>query len=196
MIWNFTIEGYIGIIISLFIIKTGIEIIKDTFDSIIGKRADSELTENLKNKLCSYDNVLGCYDLTLHNYGPNLIIGSAHIELPDDMRAKEIHKLTRKMTVDIYTEFGIVMTIGIYASNSGEDAEMIKNDLSSIISGYKEVLQLHGFYLDEEHKSVMFDLVIDFAADQKAISAEITDKIKEKYPDYSFYVVLDSDYSD
>ena len=192
LIWNFTIEGYIGIIISLFIIKTGIEIIKDTFDSIIGKRADSELTENLRNKLCSYDNVLGCYDLTLHNYGPNLIIGSAHIELPDDMRAKEIHKLTRRMTVDIYTEFGIVMTIGIYASNSGGDAEMIKNDLTSIVSEYKEVLQIHGFYLDEEHKSVMFDLVIDFSADQKAISAEITDK----YPDYSFYVVLDSDYSD
>lgn len=196
LIWNFTIEGYIGVIISLFIIKTGIEIIKDTFDSIIGIRADRDLTENLKKKLCSYDNVLGCYDLTLHNYGPNLIIGSAHIELPDDMQAKEIHKLTRKMTVDIYNEFGIVMTIGIYASNSGEDAETIKNDLSTIVSGYKDVLQLHGFYLDEEHKSVMFDLVMDFAADSKAISAEITDKIKKKYPDYTFHVVLDSDYSD
>ena len=194
--WGVSTEGIIGIVISLFIIKTGVGIIKETFDSIIGTRADSELTEKLKEKLCSYENVQGCYDLALHNYGPNQIIGSAHIEVPDEMRAKDIHKLTRKISADIYAEFGIILTIGIYASNCGGDAEIIRADLEKIAAGYNGVLQIHGFYLDEEHKTVTFDLVIDFKADGQTVSEQITKRIKEKYPQYVFNVVIDSDYSD
>ncbi len=196
LIFGVSTEGIIGIVISLFIIKTGIGILKETFDSIIGTRADSELTEKLKEKLCSYDYVDGCYDLTLHNYGPNQIIGSAHIEVPDDMTAKEIHKLTRKMSVDIYDEFGIILTIGIYATNDSRDAEVIRADLEATAAEYAGVLQIHGFYLDEEHKTVSFDLVIDFKADGHKISEQITDRMKEKYADYTFNAVLDSDYSD
>ena len=196
LIWGVSTEGIIGIVISLFIIKTGIEIIKETFDSIIGTRADKELTEKLKEKLCSYENVNGCYDLALHNYGPNQIIGSAHIEVPDDMQAKEIHKLTRKISADIYVEFGIILTIGIYATNDGGSAEIIRADLDEIIKDYGGVLQIHGFYVDEEQKSVTFDLVIDFKADGQDICEKITNRIKEKYKEYTFHVVLDSDYSD
>ena len=196
LIWQFTIEGWIGAIISVFIIRAGVMIIKETFDSIIGTRADPELTEKLKERLCGYENVLGCYDLALHNYGPDQIIGSAHIEVPDEMTADKIHKLTRTMSADIYMEFGIILTVGIYASNSGEKAEEIKRALLDTAKNYPGLLQVHGFYLDEESKTVTFDLVTDFKADAKAICENITSDIKSKYPDYEFHVVLDSDYSD
>lgn len=196
LIWQFTIEGWIGVIISVFIIRAGVMIIKETFDSIIGTRADPELTEKLKERLCGYDNVLGCYDLTLHNYGPDQIIGSAHVELPDKMTADDIHKLTRKMSVDIYMEFGIILTVGIYASNNDEKAEEIKTALLDISKKYPGLLQVHGFYLDKDTKTVMFDLVTDFKADAKEIGDKVTGEIKNKYPEYDFHVVLDSDYSD
>lgn len=196
LVWQITIEGWIGAVISVFILKAGISIIKDTFDSIIGMRADPELTEKLKERLCAYDNVHGCYDLALHNYGPDQIIGSAHIEVPDDMTADQIHKLTRKISVDIYSEFGIILTVGIYASNNSEKAGKIKNDLLEIAKDYPGLLQVHGFYFDEENKAVTFDLVTDFKADAKAICESVTNKMKDVYPDYDFHVVLDSDYSD
>ena len=196
LIWGFTIEGWIGVLISVFIIRAGIMIIKETFDSIIGTRADPALTEKLKEKLCGYENVLGCYDLALHNYGPDQIIGSAHIEVPDDMTADKIHKLTRKISVDVYMEFGIILTIGIYASNNSEKAEEIKAALLDIANNYPGCLQVHGFYLDEENKTVTFDLVTDFKANASEICENITGEIKSKYPEYEFHVVLDSDYSD
>ncbi len=196
LIWQFTIEGWIGAVISVFIIRAGVMIIKETFDSIIGTRADPDLTEKLKKTLCNYENVLGCYDLVLHNYGPDQIIGSAHIEVPDDMTADKIHKLTRTISADVYVKFGIILTVGIYASNNSEKADEIKGALLDMSKNYPGLLQIHGFYLDEKNKSVTFDLVTDFKADAKEIYENITKEIKEHYPDYDFHVVLDSDYSD
>ena len=196
MIFGAKIEGWVGVVISVFIIRTGIQIIKETLDSIIGTRADKDLTEEIKAKLCGYEDVYGCYDLALHNYGPDRLIGSAHIEVPEDMPASRVHKLTRKIAVDIYQQFGIVMTIGIYATNEGEKAKQIRETLDGIAANYPEILQIHGFYLEEDQKSVTFDLVMDFKADGQAVCADIVKQMTEKYPDLSFNVVLDSDYSD
>ncbi|MBO4423449.1 MAG: cation transporter [Clostridia bacterium] len=196
MIFGVKIEGWVGVVISVFIIRTGIQIIKETLDSIIGTRADKDLTEEIKAKLCGYEDVYGCYDLALHNYGPDRLIGSAHIEVPEDMPASRVHKLTRKIAVDIYQQFGIVMTIGIYATNEGEKAKQIRETLDGIAANYPEILQIHGFYLEEDQKSVTFDLVMDFKADGQAVCADIVKQMTEKYPDLSFNVVLDSDYSD
>jgi divalent metal cation (Fe/Co/Zn/Cd) transporter len=57
------------------------------------------------------------YDLILHNYGPNNIIAMAHIQVNDEMKAKKIHRLTRNISSDIFAEFGIIITLGIYACN-------------------------------------------------------------------------------
>ena len=169
----------------------------ETLNSIIGERADSVLTEKLKAKISNHKEVLGVYDLTLHNYGPNQIIGTAHIELKDDTTAKQIHLLTRKITAEIFTEFGIIVTLGIYASNdSSENALKIKEDVKKIVSSRPEILQMHGFYIDEESKCVMFDLIVDFKADAQAVQKEVCEKISSLYPEYRFDVILDTDYSD
>ena len=197
LIWHVTLEGWFGAVISIFIIKAGLEMLGDTLDSIIGKRADKELSEQLKAIVCAYPQVRGAYDLTLHNYGPTQIIGSVHVELPDDMPAREIHKLTRAISVGVYNELGIVLTVGIYASNNSEgESKAIRERLDKIAGKHPEILQIHGFYFDGEQKSVTFDLVIDFSADRQAIEKAVHQEISQAYPDYTFYIVLDSDYSD
>ena len=196
MLWHHSLEGVFGAVISIFIIKAGIEMLVETLNSIIGTRAEKDLSEALKEKVNSYPDVKGVYDLVLHNYGPTQVIGSLHIEVDDYMTAKELHKLTRAITVDVYNEFGIILTVGIYASNTSELAENIKGSLNRILEQYPEVLQIHGFYIDEENRVVTFDLIVDFAADAAKIKDEIEGKIKEEYPDYLFYIILDSDFSD
>ena len=198
LIWGISLEGYLGFIISVIIVKSSFDIIKETLNSIIGARADGELTQKLREKVNGFEEVQGVYDITLHNYGPSQIMGSLHIQVDDNMTAKEIHKLTRKIQMQIYEELGTVVTIGIYASNSSDEFYVeIKNELTKIIQKYKEIIQMHGFYVDEESKTISFDLIIDFKAESKEKTRdEVIKEIKEKYPEYNYFVILDTDISD
>lgn len=198
MLWRVSIEGWLGVVIAVIILKAGTEILMDSLSGIIGARVDSELSVRLKNHICEYPNVLGAYDLILHRYGPERIIGSVHVELPDEMNAREIHSLTRNITEGVFVNYGIILTIGIYASNTTDEiyAEM-KNRLLQLISGYPEIIQMHGFYVDTEKMHVSFDLIIDFNSERKmAIHDSLIDQMKQQYPEYDFVVILDSDFSD
>ncbi len=192
--FKINIEGFIGSIISLFIIKSGIDILLETLDSIIGTRIDSNLSKSVKNMIGSFKEVRGVYDLTLHNYGPVKIIGSVHIEVKDTMTAFEIHTLSRKIMAEVFKKFGIILTIGIYASN--EDFPKIKDTVNEVVKKYDEVLQFHGLYVDNKKKIIAFDLIIDFKADANKIKEQIIEELKEKYKEYSFDILLDIDFSD
>lgn len=196
--FGISIEAYLGLIIAVIIIKSSMEIMKQTINTMIGERADSTLTETLRSKINEMPEVQGVYDITLHNYGPSEIIGSLHIQVDDNMKAKQIHALTRKIQTKIFSELGIILTVGIYASNNSEEKYVqIKNELLKITKTYKEILQMHGFYVDEEQKMVSFDIIVDFdEKDKEKIKEGVIKQIKEKYPEYDYIVILDSDYSD
>lgn len=196
-VWHFSIEGYLGIVISIFIIKAAIEMIIEAANSMLGERADSELSNRIKQRVLKFEEVQGVYDLNLHNYGPSKIIASLHIQVRNDMNAGEIHILTREIAYQIYAEFGITVTIGIYAANDKGEFGVIKDELENIVRDYKEVLQIHGFYVDKEKSNVFFDLIIDFdAEDKKKVEEEIVSKMKEKFPEYNYNIILDPDITD
>lgn len=195
-VWHLSLEGYLGVIIGLFIIKSSIEILREAVDSILGVRADGELSKKLKEKINSFQDVQGTYDLNLHNYGPSSIIASAHIQVRNDMTAEEIHILTREIEYLIYGEFGIALTLGIYAANDSGEYGEIKRELGKILKDYKNVLQVHGFYVDKKD-NVYFDLIIDFEENNREqIKNEIVDKLKQRYPKYNYNVIIDSDITD
>jgi len=197
LLWGIGLEGILGALISLFILKAGIEMLMEPLHSIIGVRADSELTEGIRAKVESFDQVRGAYDLTLHNYGPNLTIGSIHIEVADDMPAREIHKLTRHIAMEVLREYGVILTVGIYAANDSSPlfTEM-RATAEGIAAANPDILQLHGFYAEEETKIVMFDLIVDFKADAEQIRQQVKEQMEARWPDYCFDIILDSDYSD
>ena len=197
LIWHISLEGYLGVIIAIVIIKSSIDILRETITIMIGVRADSELTNKLKQRIIKFDEVQGVYDLDLHSYGPSKMVGSVHIQVRDDMTAKEIHKLARTITVAIMQEFGIILTIGIYAANDKGEYGEIKEELGKIINSYKDIIQMHGFYVDEDTQNIFFDLIIDFKADSpEKIKQSVIDEIKVKYPKYNYNVILDVDVTD
>lgn len=197
-IFKFSIDGYLGVIISLVIIKSGYEIVADSFNNIIGIRIDSEFSKKLKKYITSYDEVLGCYDLILHQYGPEKIIGSIHIEVNDDLTAKSIHSLTRKISEDVFLKYGVILTIGIYASNTDSEEHLsIKKTIKKILKDYPTIIQFHGYYVEEETKTISIDLIFDFKEkDVIKIKDKIIDKLAIKIPDYKFNIVIDNDFSD
>lgn len=194
-IFKINIEGYLGIVISIFIIKSSIEILRETIDSLLGVRTDSTLSHEIKKEVMKFKEVKGVYDLNIHNYGVSKIIASLHIEVDDNKTAREIHILTRKITYLIYDKFGIILTIGIYASNEDGKYGEIKKDIVKTIKKYKTILQLHGFYVDQD--TIFFDLIFDFEENKKEkIRDEIINILKKKYPNYNYNVIIDYDITD
>jgi len=197
MIWWFSLEWYLWVIIGLLIIKTAFEILRKAVNDVIGTRADQKMIDNLKAKISSYEWVLGVYDLILHNYWPNNIIAMAHIQVNDEMKAKKIHRLTRTISTDIFTEYGIILTLGIYACNDEWIYGDIQKRLNEIIKKYKCIIQMHGFYVDEKVNTVYFDLIFDF--DEKKpekLVKEIKSEIKRDFPQYEYNVIIDTDFSE
>lgn len=195
LLFHVSIEGYLGVVISVVILKAGVEILLESLNGIIGARVDGELAAGLKEKVCSFPEVRGAYDLVLHNYGPEKIIGSVHVEVDDTLTAREIHALTRRITQEVFSEFGIILTVGIYAANtSDEGSAAIRTAVEEILAAYPQVLQMHGFYVVERH--VTFDLIVAFGTDAAAVREEVIQKLRERFPDHTFDVILDSDFSD
>lgn len=111
--FHISLEGILGVIISIVIIKASIDMIRETLDSMIGARVDSELSRKIKDSICELPEVYGAYDLSLHNYGPEDMQGSVHVEVDDSLTALEIHNLTRKISIKIYEEFSIILTLSL-----------------------------------------------------------------------------------
>ena len=196
LVWHLSVEGYVGALISFFILKAGIGLLSETLGKIIGVRAETELAEEIRGVVNAYPEVHGTYDLILHNYGPTQTIGSLHIEVDDSMTAHEIHKLTRTISADLYNRFSIIITVGIYASNDNTPKiREMKAQIEELIGSTPEILQMHGFYVDAEQMTVTFDMVVDFKADAQKIRKEICEKVQEMYPEYTFSVILDADYA-
>lgn len=197
LIWGLRLEGVLGVVISLIIIRAGVEMLTETLDSIIGARVDKELSKSVKREITQFPEVRGVFDLSLHSYGPTEMIGSAHIELADEMTARQIHYLTRAISTQVYQKLNVVLTLGVYATgNSSELLTAVRNEAAAFAAQRKEILQLHGFFCDEAAKEVLFDMIVDFDADAAAVSEEMKTAMEKAFPGYRFDIVLDSDYSD
>ena len=192
-----SLEAYMGVIIAGFIIKAGIDMISDTVSDILGRRADVEVSKKIKEIVVSEQDVLGAYDLFVHNYGPGREYASIHIELPDSMTVDKVDVLTRKLTDRVYRETGVVLTgVGVYSRNSGKEAEKLRQTIEEIVLVHDWALQMHGFYLDEINKVIRFDVVMSFDMPHSEGIKILCDEIKEKFPDYEPLIVADIDITD
>ena len=191
------LEGYIGILIGLFIIRSSIEVFKESLSKIIGERTDPELAADMIHDIGEQDGVLGVYDLIVNNYGVGRSIASVHIEVADSMTAKEIQVLERRIAGICYEKYHTIMTVGVYAQNAeGEYETAVKTAIMSIIAKYPDIIQSHGFYMDETSALISLDIVISFdCRDSEAIRSAVYREISEAYPEYHIALVVDHDFS-
>ena len=194
-----SLEAWLGIIISLVIIKAGIEMIRETISKLLGERADSELAKSVKETICETEGVVGAYDLVMNSYGPGRWMASVHIEIPDTWTADKIDVTSREIAARVAQKNHVLLTaIGIYSQNTtDDDVKTLKTAVTEAVMSEPYVLQMHGFYCDLSTKTIRFDVVTDFIApDPKATIENITRRLHELYPDYSLEIQPDSDFSD
>ena len=195
MVSGLSLEAYVGAVISVIIIKSGVEMMSETLNDILGTRADRETTSEIKKILTAEKEVRGAYDLIIHNYGPDKNVASVHIELPDTMTINEVDKLTRNIEAKVYRETGIILTgIGIYSYNTSDDeAAKIRNAVQKTVLEHDWALQMHGFYADTANKTIRFDVVISFDIDRAEALDILTREVQPQFPDYSLQIVPDID---
>ena len=194
-----SLEAYVGVIIAVVIVKAGIDMIRETLDDILGHRPSGELSAAIKQTVSADPKVLGAYDLLLHDYGPDLMVGEVHVEVPDTMCAAEIDEMTRRLQSAVIKEHGVVLsTVGVYSQNTSDDAAVrIRSDVTRVVMAHDGVLQMHGFYLNEDEHVMTFNVVIDFEVpDRNALFAQICEEVQAAYPNYNVRPILDRDLSD
>ena len=191
------VEGYLGVLIGLFILKSGFGVMKESLSSMIGDRFEKDYVVAIKEDINKIEGVLGCYDLILNSYGHNRNIGSVHVGVNESMTAKEIQVLERKISALLYEKYHTIMTIGIYAERpSDEKSKKIYDSVMKAIEKYPSVLQMHGFYTDDESKTIVFDLVVSFDDPEPAETIRKIKEETEKANDgYAVFVQYDRDFS-
>lgn len=197
-IWNISLEAYVGVLLSAFIIKAGIEMMTETIGNIIGQRQDAEISKRIKEIINEEKQVIGAYDLVLFNYGPNKYYATVHLELPDNMTVDEVDQLTRKLQLKVYNQMEIILIgVGVYSFNTKDDeAARIRNDVQKLILSHDWALQIHGFYVDIEEKNMRFDVIVSFDKDFSEAIEIITDEVQQRYPEYKIMMVPDIDFTD
>lgn len=195
LLTGLSLEAYVGIIISVFIIKSGVEMMTDTLNDLLGKRTDAELAKKIKKLLSEEPEVRGAFDLLLHNYGPNKNYASVHLELPDTMTVEEVDNLTRKLQEKVFKATDVVLTgVGVYSYNTKNNkAAQIRDEVQKKVLAHEWAKQIHGFFVDTEKKEMRFDVVMSFDIPYKKGLKTIYEEISKLYPDYDLKIAPDID---
>jgi cation diffusion facilitator family transporter len=198
LIWNVNLDGVFGTLISLVILKAGYEMLASPINELLGSRISADFVAELKQEVMSFDQVYGVFDIIMNNYGPDTIIGSLHVNVPDTMTAREIHRLTRSISLRVYEKFHVILTVGIYAVHAETSGVgKLQQEVMEFAAHHANVFQVHAFFYYEERNLITIDVVPDEKViDNKAFVATMNHDLRQRFPDYDFSVIVDHNYSE
>ncbi len=195
-----SLEAWLGAVISVVIVKAGVDIIRGAISKLLGERVDSKLADKVRETVCSVGGVHGAYDLLVTDFGPERLVGSVHVEVDEDMTAGEFDAVTRTIQQRVIDKTGVILhTVGLYATNSRADnvAARMGRALREITANNKLVVQTHGLFVNEKKHVANFDVVVSYdAPNRKAVFQQIVAEMQRRFPDYRFHTVLDADLTD
>ena len=181
---GFNLDGYMGVIVSIFILISGINLVKETLNPLLGQPPTKEMFESIEKKILSYDNVLGVHDLMVHSYGPNTYFASAHIEMDAKIDVLVCHDIMDQIERDFKSELNIHLVVHLDPTilDSPEINEL-KEMVNDIICEIDRELTFHDFrvVVGEENKNVLFDVVVppEYKYSDEELEKMITKRITE-----------------
>ncbi len=190
---DISIDGYLGVIVAGFIFLAGFNILKETMADLLGKPADKAFTEEIENKILSYDKIVGVHDMIIHDYGPGRKFASAHAEVSSQEDIMEIHDIIDLAERDILNEYGII--ISIHTDPIVTDDERInalKEMTVTIVKEISDEMSIHDFRVVDgpTHTNLIFDLIAPhkFYMSNEEIRKIIEDKLSKI--DERYFVVI------
>ena len=198
LLWGLSLEAWVGVVIAGFIIKSGLEMITDTLDDILGKRAEAELTGKIRRAVLEEEAIRGVYDIIVNDYGPNKNTCSLHIELPDFMTVDQVDVITRHLQNRVLDAAGVIVTgVSVYSYNTKDDeAAAIRGRVTGIVLSHDWAPQLHGFYADTVNKTLRFDVVMSFDVTVSEALSTLYSELSSALPEYTVHITPDVDAAD
>ena len=197
MLFHVELDAYMGLAVALFILYSGIGVLRDTANPLLGSAPEAEEFHRVAERICAHDHVLGIHDLMIHDYGPGRRFASVHVEMDRNLDVMIGHDIID----DIEREFAVdgLQLVIHYDPVVTDDAvtNAAKAQITAIITGIDERLALHDFRMVEGpgHTNVIFDLVVPFelAKQAKSLKTQIAAAVRQKHPDYYTVISIDSD---
>jgi len=201
VVFNINIDAYVGLLMSLFILYTGIKSAKETIDPLLGTPPEKELIDELHKTILSFEGFIGIHDLIVHNYGPGRIFASVHIEVPVDIDIVHCHEqvdlcekvVNEKLGVELVVHMDPIVT-------NDETVNKTKEQLRVVLTGIDRRLSFHDFRMTpkgENRTNLIFDIVVPVSAklSEEEISEKVTEGMRKIDPTFFFVITFDKDYA-
>ena len=196
---GWSVEAYLAAGISLFILYSGIKLLRSAFSTILGQRPDAQLSRKIKQSIAEIPDVNGAFDLIIHDYGNGMTLASVNIEVDRHLKASQIDHLSRDIQKEIYKKYKVIISsVGVYAIDlDNPDVKKLWLTTKTIADNYEHIIQLHGFHADFNEKTIHLDVVVDFVPENRqAYFAKFSRELKDAIPDYEIIITQDADISD
>ena len=188
-----SIDGFVSLLVSIFILITGFKATKEMIDMLIGTAPDKEFVKDIYKFVERYKEIVGIHDIMVHDYGPGRKIVSFHAEVPADGNICEVHDIIDVIEQDMFKKFGCITTIHMDPIVvDDEEINNMKKTVERVVKGINENFSIHDFRMTNGGKrvNVIFDLVVPF--DEKVDFKELEKEVKTKIHnlDNKYYAVI------
>ena len=186
-------DGLIGLIVAVFVFVSGISIVREILSPLLGEPPSKTLSKEIENIILENKNIIGVHDLIVHSYGHDIVLASAHAEVPDNLDLVSAHNAVDMAEKEVSERLNINICIHIDpVNNQSRELDTYKKAVSQVISDYNSSFTFHDFRLEErgDVKEVAFDLVVPFEyePEMEGVTSDITALCKARFPDTTFVI--------
>lgn len=194
VVFDIALDGYVGAAVSVLIIWSGISLIKDALDPILGSAPDAELVHKLAHKIMSYEGIIGIHDLIVHSYGPSKTFASVHAEVDANGDILASHDIIDNIERDVHSETGVELVIHMDPIvTDDESVDSAKKTVSGIVANIDSALSIHDFRMvpGNTHTNLIFDVVLPFGfkLGQKELLEQIQNAVWKNLGNEFFCVI-------
>lgn len=194
------LDGYIGIVVSGFILFAGYSLVKDTISPLLGEAPPAELVKSIVDETLSYQGITGVHDLIVHSYGAGKYMATIHAEMPSDIPVLDAHEIIDRAEMEISKKLDILLIIHMDPINV-DDEEILetRKQIEKILKEFPEIKSIHDFRFvgKDGYKNILFDIVVGnelLHESENEYIENIQKRVKSIYPNYNVIISLDRDY--
>lgn len=193
------LDGYMGAAVALFILYSGINLVRDAMNPLLGKAPDENMVEQIRDKIMTYDGVLGTHDLMVHDYGPGRVFASVHVEMAAERDVLESHDIIDNIERDfLQNGLNLVVHFDPIVTSDAAVGDM-RRELTEIVQRIDERLSVHDLRMvpGPSHTNVIFDCVVPhkFTMTEEELKAEISRFVRISHPNYFCVVTVENSYA-
>ena len=194
------LDGWMGLLVAVFILYSGIGLVKDAMSPLLGKAPEPEMVEHIREKIMSYDGVLGTHDLMVHDYGAGRQFASVHVEMAAEEDVLHSHDIIDNIERDFLVNDGLHLVIHFDPIVTADSAVGdLRREISDIVKAIDERLSIHDLRIvpGTTHTNVIFDCVVphEFALAEEQLQRRISEEVLTRHEDHYCVITFDASYA-